>query len=113
MSDPQTEGAADPAPHVSRVSSAAASPNRAPPVDHPMDQPDAKRFTVDLRVYLIAIGVTVVVVTIVSLVLLSGRHDDDQWTPVLQDVLKIGYQAVAVGALGGLAKLVLDRRRAA
>ena len=31
---------------MSRVSSAAASPNRAPPVDHPKDQPDAKRFTV-------------------------------------------------------------------
>jgi hypothetical protein len=41
---------------------------------------------------------------------LAGRDAEDPWTPVLQNVIQTGYQALAVGVLGGLAKLWLDGR---
>lgn len=37
---------------------------------------------------------------------------DSDWIPVYQDVLKTSLGALAVGALGGLAKLIFDQRKA-
>jgi hypothetical protein len=64
-----------------------------------------------LMIATVVVGVAVAAIAIAALVLLSGRDRHDQWTPVLQDVLKTAYQALIVGALGGLAKLLIDRRK--
>ena len=57
------------------------------------------------------VGVAVVGIAFASLVLLGSSGPSNAWTPVLQDVLKTAYQALALGALGGLAKLLVDNRR--
>lgn len=43
--------------------------------------------------------------------LLATTNPDPRWVPVLQDVVIISFQAMAIGALGGLAKLFFDGRR--
>ena len=66
------------------------------------------------RVLLIAtaaVGVAVVAIAGIALSSLASRSRNDAWVPVLQDILKTGYQALAIGALGGLAKLFIDRRK--
>jgi hypothetical protein len=60
----------------------------------------------------VALGAVIVFSTIVALILLVTQSSDSVWTPILQDMLKTAFQALAVGALGGLAKLLLDRRKA-
>jgi len=59
----------------------------------------------------VVVGVSVTAIAVIAMVLLSGLDRHDQWTSVLQDVLKTAYQALIVGALGGLAKLLIDRRK--
>jgi hypothetical protein len=59
----------------------------------------------------VAIAGAVAVIAVVALLLLQFAGPSPSWTPVLQDVLKTAYQALAVGALGGMAKLVIDNRR--
>jgi hypothetical protein len=58
----------------------------------------------------VAVGVVVAVVAAIAAIALAGTPPA-RWVPVLQDVLKTAYQALALGALGGLAKLFIDRRR--
>jgi hypothetical protein len=58
------------------------------------------------------VGFVVAAAAVLALVVLAVQSRPDAWTPVLQDVLKTAYGALAVGLLGGLAKLLLDRRRA-
>jgi hypothetical protein len=65
-----------------------------------------------LLIATVALGAVIVFSTIVALILLVTQSSDSVWTPILQDMLKTAFQALAVGALGGLAKLLLDRRRA-
>ncbi len=43
--------------------------------------------------------------------LLATANLDPRWVPVLQDMVTISFQATAIGALGGLAKLFFDGRR--
>jgi hypothetical protein len=65
-----------------------------------------------LLIATIALGAVIVFATIAALILLVTQPSDSVWTPILQDMLKTAFQALAVGALGGLAKLLLDRRKA-
>jgi hypothetical protein len=50
-------------------------------------------------------------IAITAVVVLAEQERPNSWTPVLQDLIKTAYTALAVGALGGLAKLVLDKRK--
>jgi hypothetical protein len=59
----------------------------------------------------VVVGVVIVATVLAALVGLGKVDAGSVWTPVLQDVLKTGFQVLAVGALGGLAKLFLDSRR--
>jgi hypothetical protein len=60
----------------------------------------------------IAVGTVVVVVGLVALFTLPRLSSSSAWTPVFQDVIKTGYQALAIGALGGMTKLLIDLRKA-
>jgi hypothetical protein len=60
----------------------------------------------------VGVGVLVIVVAAIAAVRLAGAKTGSRWIPVYQDVLKTSFQALAIGALGGLAKLVFDRRKA-
>ena len=60
----------------------------------------------------VALAAAVLGVAIVAAVALHGRSPADPWTSVLQDVLKVSYQGLVLGALAGLAKLAVDRRKA-
>ena len=42
---------------------------------------------------------------------LATTGADSNWIPVYQDVLKTSFQALAVGSLGGLAKLIFGQRK--
>jgi hypothetical protein len=59
----------------------------------------------------VIVGLIVVSIAVVALFSLVFGWAKGSWTAVAQEVLKIAYQALAIGALGGLAKLVLDRRK--
>jgi hypothetical protein len=59
----------------------------------------------------IIIGAMVAAIAVAAIVLLGSRDRHDQWTPVLQDVLRTAYQGLIVGALGSPAKLLIDRRK--
>jgi hypothetical protein len=71
-------------------------------------EPPAER---TLLIVTVALGAVIVFSTIVALILLLTQSSDSVWTPILQDMLKTAFQALAVGALGGLAKLLLDQRK--
>jgi hypothetical protein len=58
-----------------------------------------------------AIGIVVFAIAIIAMTLLATAPAGSPWVPVLQEIVKVSYQALAVGALGGLAKLLLDRHR--
>ena len=59
----------------------------------------------------IVLGVVVVAMAVSASVALFVADTDERWVPVLQEVVKISFQALALGALGGLAKLFFDGRR--
>ena len=59
----------------------------------------------------VVIGVAVFTSALVAVILLLRVGGKTDWIPVCQDVLKTSFQALAVGALGGLAKLILDQRK--
>jgi hypothetical protein len=58
------------------------------------------------------VGVAVATITIVAALRLASTGADSDWIPVYQDVLKTSFGALAVGGLGGLAKLIFDQRKA-
>lgn len=72
---------------------------------------ESRRAHVVLLVSTCAIGRVVFATAIIAVTLLSTTPVGTPWVPVLQEIVKVSYQALAVGALGGLAKLLLDRRR--
>ena len=53
-----------------------------------------------------------VALMITAAVVLPRTTATDPWQPVLQEVLKTAIQVLGVGALGGLAKVLFDLRRA-
>jgi hypothetical protein len=58
------------------------------------------------------VGVTIAAITVIAFSRLVSTGTARDWIPVYQDVLKTSFAALAVGALGGLAKLVFDRGKA-
>jgi hypothetical protein len=61
----------------------------------------------------VVVGVLVVALALIAAFLLASAKPGSGWIPVYQDVLKTSFQALAIGALGGLAKLIFDQRKAA
>jgi hypothetical protein len=58
------------------------------------------------------VGVTIAAIAVIAFSRLDSTGTARDWIPVYQDVLKTSFAALAVGALGGLAKLVFDQRKA-
>jgi hypothetical protein len=63
-------------------------------------------------VWTAVVGVAVAAIAVTALILLGSLGKKSDWIPVYQDVLKASFGALAVGGLGGLAKLVFDKRKA-
>ncbi|MET1089291.1 MAG: hypothetical protein ABWY04_19580 [Arthrobacter sp.] len=57
------------------------------------------------------VGAVVLAAAITAVILLAMDTSEILWVPILQEIVKVSFQALAIGALGGLAKLLLDRRR--
>ncbi|MBE0011279.1 hypothetical protein DXT87_16110 [Arthrobacter sp. AET 35A] len=57
------------------------------------------------------VGAVVLATAITAMILLTTDTPATLWTPILQEIVKVSYQALAIGVLGGLAKLLLDRGR--
>jgi hypothetical protein len=55
------------------------------------------------------VGVAVFAIALIAGLLLANAWPNSDWIPVYQDVLKTSFGALAVGGLGGLAKLVFDQ----
>jgi hypothetical protein len=58
------------------------------------------------------VGVTIAAIAVIAFFRLVSTGTARDWIPVYQDVLKTSFGALAVGALGGLAKLIFDQRKA-
>ena len=69
-----------------------------------------RRGHVFLLVSTCVIGAVVVGMTVTAAILLL-TNASGPWFPVHQEFVKVGFQAVAIGALGGLAKLTIDASR--
>jgi hypothetical protein len=52
------------------------------------------------------VGVTIAAIAVIAFSRLVGTGTARDWIPIYQDVLKTSFGALAVGGLGGLAKLV-------
>jgi hypothetical protein len=65
-----------------------------------------------LLVWTAVTGVAVFAIALIAGLFLANAWPNADWIPVYQDVLKTSFGALAVGGLGGLAKLVFDRRKA-
>jgi hypothetical protein len=63
-------------------------------------------------VAVVIVGALVIAIAVVAGLLLAIAWPNSDWFPVYQDVLKTSFGALAVGGLGGLAKLIFDRRKA-
>jgi hypothetical protein len=59
----------------------------------------------------VVVGFVVAAVAIVGAIMLNVVPSNSGWAPVLQDIVKTAYGALAVGALGGLLKLVIDAKK--
>ena len=59
----------------------------------------------------IALGAIVTTMAVTAAAILATVDVNPRWVPVLQGVITISFQALAIGALGGLAKLFFDGRR--
>jgi len=53
----------------------------------------------------------VAAIAVTALLRLGSTGTKSDWIPIYQDVLKTSFQALAIGALGGLARLIFDRRK--
>jgi hypothetical protein len=58
------------------------------------------------------VGVTIATIAVIAFSRLASTGTARDWIPVYQDMLKTSFGALAVGALGGLAKLIFDQRKA-
>jgi hypothetical protein len=58
------------------------------------------------------VGVAVFTIALIAALLLGNARPNSDWIPIYQDVLKTSFGALAVGGLGGLAKLVFDQHKA-
>jgi hypothetical protein len=104
---------------VRGISSAAAPPERSASGRQRASMTDpsyglnraSHRAHVVLLVSTCVIGMVVIATAITAVTLLATTPGGTSWDPILQEIVKVSYQALAVGALGGLAKLLLDRRR--
>jgi hypothetical protein len=65
-----------------------------------------------LVIAVVIVGVAVFAIALVAGILLANAWPNSDWIPVYQDVLKTSFGALAVGGLGGLAKLIFDQRKA-
>jgi hypothetical protein len=63
-------------------------------------------------VAVVVVAVLVVAIAVIAAFLLASAKPGSDWIPVYQDVLKTSFTALAIGALGGLAKLIFDQRKA-
>jgi hypothetical protein len=57
------------------------------------------------------VGLVVGIVAVASLIYLAGAGTKEDWIATSREMLKITFQAIALGALGGLVKLIIDRRK--
>jgi hypothetical protein len=80
----------------------------AQPVTYPTDT----RLHVSMTVAVVVVGVVVAAIALIAGLLLANAWPNSDWIPVYQDVLKTSFGALAVGGLGGLAKLIFDQRKA-
>jgi hypothetical protein len=62
-------------------------------------------------VAVVVVGVAVVAIAAVAAFLLASADPHSDWIPVYQDILKTSFGALAVGGLGGLAKVIFDQHR--
>jgi hypothetical protein len=62
-------------------------------------------------VAVVVVAGLVVAIAVVAAFLLANAWPNSDWIPVYQDVLKTSFGALAVGGLGGLAKLIFDERK--
>jgi hypothetical protein len=58
------------------------------------------------------VGLTIGTIAVVAFSRLISTGTARDWIPIYQDVLKTSFGALAVGVLGGLAKLIFDQRKA-
>jgi hypothetical protein len=65
-----------------------------------------------LLVWTAVTGVAVFAIALIAGLFLANAWPNADWIPVYQDVLKTSFGALAVGGLGGLAKLIFDQRKA-
>jgi hypothetical protein len=65
-----------------------------------------------MTVAVVVVGVVVAAIALIAGLLLANAWPNSDWIPVYQDVLKTSFGALAVGGLGGLAKLIFDQRKA-
>lgn len=65
-----------------------------------------------LVIAVVVVGVAVFAVALIAGLLLANAWPNSDWIPVYQDILKTSFGALAVGGLGGLAKLIFDQRKA-
>ena len=65
-----------------------------------------------LLVWTTVAGAAVFVIALVAGLLLATAWPNSDWIPVYQDVLRTSFAALAVGGLGGLARLIFDQRKA-
>jgi hypothetical protein len=80
----------------------------AQPVTFPTDT----RLHGSMTVAVVVVGVVVAAIALIAGLLLANGWPNSDWIPVYQDVLKTSFGALAVGGLGGLAKLIFDQRQA-
>ena len=71
----------------------------------------------DWRRWLLLVGTVVVGVVVATIAVTAWLHlrstgGETDWIPIYQEVLKTSFAALAVGSLGGLAKLLFDQRKA-
>ena len=64
-----------------------------------------------LVIAVVVVGVAVFAVALIAGLLLANAWPNSEWIPVYQDILKTSFGALAVGGLGGLAKLIFDQRK--
>ena len=72
------------------------------------DRPRAR----PLLVWTTVAGAAVFAIALVAGLLLATAWPNSDWIPVYQDVLRTSFAALAVGGLGGLARLIIDQRKA-
>jgi hypothetical protein len=84
-----------------------------PASNTPVDGRSAELRVPKTIVAVVIVGVLVVAIGVTAGFLLASANPGSDWIPVYQDVLKTSFTALAVGGLGGLAKLIFDQYKIA